>query len=84
MVKMNSLNRREFMKTAASATVAAAAGCSTAKTKPVKSFTNTPNIIVVMSDEHNANIMGCYGNPIIRLSGTVGAGASRLSRLAKA
>ena len=66
MNKMNHLNRREFMKTAAGVTVAAAAGCSTAKTKPVKSFNKKPNIIVVMSDEHNANIMGCYGNQIIR------------------
>jgi choline-sulfatase len=25
-----------------------------------------PNIIVIMSDEHNASVLGCYGNKIIR------------------
>jgi choline-sulfatase len=25
-----------------------------------------PNILVIMSDEHNANVLGCYGNKIIR------------------
>ncbi len=25
-----------------------------------------PNILVVMSDEHNASVTGCYGNPIVQ------------------
>jgi choline-sulfatase len=25
-----------------------------------------PNILLIMSDEHNASVLGCYGNPIIR------------------
>jgi choline-sulfatase len=25
-----------------------------------------PNILMIMSDEHNANVLGCYGNKIIR------------------
>jgi choline-sulfatase len=25
-----------------------------------------PNILVIMSDEHNASVLGCYGNPIVR------------------
>jgi choline-sulfatase len=26
----------------------------------------TPNILVIMSDEHNASVLGCYGNRIVR------------------
>ena len=25
-----------------------------------------PNILVIMSDEHNAGVLGCYGNKVIR------------------
>ena len=25
-----------------------------------------PNILVIMSDEHNAAVLGCYGNKVIR------------------
>ena len=25
-----------------------------------------PNIVLIMSDQHNANVMGCAGNPIVR------------------
>ena len=25
-----------------------------------------PNILVIMSDEHNASVLGCYGNKVIR------------------
>ena len=28
--------------------------------------TKPPNIIVFMSDEHNASVTGCYGNPVVR------------------
>jgi hypothetical protein len=24
-----------------------------------------PNILVIMSDEHNASVLGCYGNKLI-------------------
>lgn len=27
---------------------------------------NQPNILVIMSDEHNATVLGCYGNKIVR------------------
>jgi choline-sulfatase len=27
---------------------------------------NQPNILVIMSDEHNASVLGCYGNKVIR------------------
>jgi len=25
-----------------------------------------PNVLVIMSDEHNAGVLGCYGNPVVR------------------
>ncbi|MHC4062732.1 MAG: sulfatase-like hydrolase/transferase, partial [Planctomycetota bacterium] len=25
-----------------------------------------PNILVIMSDEHNAGVLGCYGNDIVK------------------
>jgi choline-sulfatase len=28
--------------------------------------TKRPNILVIMSDEHNASVLGCYANPIVR------------------
>jgi choline-sulfatase len=28
--------------------------------------TSRPNILVIMSDEHNASVLGCYGNPVVR------------------
>jgi choline-sulfatase len=28
----------------------------------------TPNILCIMSDEHNAGVTGCYGNPTVRTS----------------
>ena len=27
---------------------------------------NQPNILVIMSDEHNATVLGCYGNKVVR------------------
>ncbi len=32
----------------------------------VESASNRPNILVIFSDEHNASVLGCYGNKIIR------------------
>jgi choline-sulfatase len=32
----------------------------------VKERHERPNILVIMSDEHNAGVLGCYGNKIIR------------------
>ncbi|MEN6385323.1 MAG: sulfatase-like hydrolase/transferase [Phycisphaerales bacterium] len=66
---MSSFSRRLFMKSM----ISAAAGLSLQKelfSAPFPSFRKKnshkkPNILVIMSDEHNANILGCYGNKIV-------------------
>ena len=29
-------------------------------------MSNQPNIVLIMSDQHNASVIGCAGNPIVR------------------
>ena len=60
----NELSRRDFLHQATLAATAwglprAARGADESKRK------GRPNILVIMSDEHNASVMGCAGNPII-------------------
>ncbi len=43
-------------------TLATATQANAAQSKPQ----NQPNILVIMSDEHNASVLGCYGNKVIR------------------
>ena len=52
-------NRREFLKT----NLAAAAGAVVGKAAPRE---KAPNILLVMSDEHNYRVTGCYGNTTVR------------------
>lgn len=57
------LSRREFVATTAQAL--ALAGWRSVW--PIaRSRDDRPNIVVIMSDEHNANVMGCAGNPMAR------------------
>ena len=59
---MNQLSRREFLKvTGLAAGSLMMPGLTFGKAELKK-----PNILVIMSDEHNANILGCYGNDIIQ------------------
>jgi len=60
------MNRREFL-TGIGAGVASmtVAGYATAPAKKTPGK-NRPNILVIMSDEHNASVTGCYGNSIVR------------------
>ncbi|MCY3023701.1 MAG: sulfatase-like hydrolase/transferase [Planctomycetota bacterium] len=55
------LNRREFLGAMAAG---AAAGCLGQQAAAAE--TARPNVLVVMSDEHNAGVTGCYGNNLIR------------------
>ncbi|MDQ1255632.1 MAG: hypothetical protein QG656_224, partial [Candidatus Hydrogenedentes bacterium] len=59
------MNRREFLKSigisAASLALASHTRLARAADLPSK-----PNIIVIMSDEHNAKVMGCAGNSIVK------------------
>jgi choline-sulfatase len=70
------MNRRDFLKTVGLGSLSLALGTSV-RSVPVRASgsnaaggggtTNRqPNILVLMSDEHNAGVLGCYGNRIIR------------------
>ncbi|MHC4249396.1 MAG: sulfatase-like hydrolase/transferase [Planctomycetota bacterium] len=64
--RSTSSTRREFLKR----TGAAAAGAAVAPAllrRPAEALgPRRPNIIVIMSDEHNAGVTGCYGNSVVR------------------
>ncbi len=68
------MNRRDFLKTVGLGSIAVALGPSVGGA-PVRASNKTsdgvttnrkPNILVIMSDEHNAGVLGCYGNRIVR------------------
>ncbi|MFH1719630.1 MAG: sulfatase-like hydrolase/transferase [Planctomycetota bacterium] len=61
-MNMSRQSRREFLKvTGLAAGALMMSRLVLGKDKPV----NKPNIIVIMSDEHNAGVLGCYGNDIV-------------------
>lgn len=41
------------------------AACTAFATTDQDSATTRPNILVIMSDEHNASVLGCYGNTLV-------------------
>jgi choline-sulfatase len=51
-----------LLRTVVGVTLATAPQINAAQGKPE----NQPNILVIMSDEHNASVLGCYGNKVIR------------------
>lgn len=53
------IHRREFLRT----NLAAAAGAVLGRGAPRE---KAPNILLVMSDEHNYRVTGCYGNTTVR------------------
>lgn len=64
------MKRREFLKAIGSGAISAVAvsifpgdvvAASTARAKSQR-----PNVLVIMSDEHNAGVLGCYGNKIVQ------------------
>ncbi|HUT11064.1 MAG TPA: sulfatase-like hydrolase/transferase, partial [Thermoguttaceae bacterium] len=57
------MRRRTFLRTAAGSAVAAAATPALARAPRPQ---QRPNILVIMSDEHNASVMGCDGNRIVQ------------------
>ena len=60
---MNQQNRREFLKIAG---VAAGSLMVSGLTFGKDKLAKKPNILVIMSDEHNAGVLGCNGNDIVR------------------
>ena len=61
---INLYTRRQFIESVGAGLVGATALQGAAFGKPRGS--SKPNILVIMSDEHNAGVMGCAGNKIVR------------------
>ena len=57
------ISRRQFMETASMAALGTALNSVTAEAKNPPS--GPPNILLIISDEHNASVTGCYGNDTI-------------------
>ena len=58
---MSTQSRRSFLKTAG---LAAGAVVMPLTTFAARRAERKPNILVIMSDEHNAGVMGCYDNDV--------------------
>ena len=67
MTAPSDVNRREFLRATSAAAAAAAVGrgAMAAANRPGKAPAR-PNVIVIMSDEHNGGVMGCAGDKIVR------------------
>ncbi len=66
---MKNLNRRDFLSLAAGGSVAAAmslTGCGRNLAALQDAPKRQPNIIMLVTDDHRADAMGCAGNPIIQ------------------
>jgi len=68
------VRRRRFLKTAAAGALAAGTLLATgrrgraapARGPSVRRFGDRPNILFIISDEHNASVAGCYGSRLAR------------------
>jgi arylsulfatase A-like enzyme len=66
---MKNLNRRDFLSLAAGGSVAAAmslTGCDQNLAALQAAPKRQPNIIMLVTDDHRADALGCAGNPIIQ------------------
>ena len=67
MTTSSDVNRRQFLKaTSAAAAVAAVGPDAMAAAKTPNTAPGKPNILLIMSDEHNAAVLGCYGDTIVK------------------
>ena len=58
--------RRDFMRQAGLGSVAfAVSGCATVGGRRTAT-TERPNVLFIMSDEHNVGVLGCYENDVVR------------------
>lgn len=58
--------RRKFLRAAGISAAGIAAGPALVRGNSAGSARSKPNILVIMSDEHNASVMGCAGNKVSR------------------
>jgi len=61
-MKGKSISRREFMKGCASAL----AGTALISQRTSARENNRPNVVLIVSDDHGRETLGCYGNPVIK------------------
>jgi choline-sulfatase len=62
------IHRRRFLQSALTPAIASALGPATLAGSQGKTSLKDkpPNILLIMSDEHNHRVTGCYGNPLVR------------------
>ncbi|KKL88781.1 hypothetical protein LCGC14_1921280 [marine sediment metagenome] len=61
--QLGPISRRDFIQGAVAGAIAGAAGIQISRGAPRK---RPPNILLIISDEHNAGVMGCYGNTTVQ------------------
>jgi len=69
MSRSHGIRRRTFLKTAAAGAAwagTARLGLAKAAGPGVPRTGDRPNILFIISDEHNASVTGCYDNPLVR------------------
>jgi len=69
MSHLKDVRRRQFLEAvAAGAALVGIGGCGKAAGNGpgVKKTPGRPNILVIMSDEHDPAVTGCYGNRLVR------------------
>ena len=60
------MRRREFLRAALAGAACVASGGGMAPAAASPSRKDRPNVLLILSDEHNASVTGCYGNRIVR------------------
>ncbi len=61
-MKCKSISRRDFMKGCAAALV----GSALISQRTSAGQNNRPNVVLIVSDDHGLETLGCYGNPVIK------------------
>ena len=64
-MKVQSISRREFMK-ACAVGASALAGSALISQRTSASQNDRPNVVLIVSDDHGRETLGCYGNPVIK------------------
>jgi len=61
MLKGKSMNRRDFMKSCATLV-----GSTLVSRRAAARENRRPNVVLIVSDDHGLETLGCYGNPVIK------------------
>jgi len=63
---MSGMNRRQFLKTTSVAAAAGLLGCQGVESFAKKGANKPLNVLFIMTDQHNANALGCYGSSEVK------------------